>query len=90
MEAEHDVETIGQQVDTPKPSNPWTRTGYHSIAEILANDIWPNKFRLVARIKDFYPLRLEDCVILRCMQCAEEYETFHILKAQDKILKSVF
>jgi hypothetical protein len=47
--------------------------GFNSISEILASDKCPNKFRLVARVKEFYPLHLEECVILRCMKCQETY-----------------
>lgn len=79
MQGERRLETKERQVSLLKANTPYPRPGYHSIGEILANDKWPNKFRLTARIKDFYPLQLEDFVVLRCMQCEEECAT-HIFQ----------
>jgi len=56
-----------------KPSHRlFDRSKCSTIKEILAIEKSPNKFRLIAHAVDFYPLRLEDCVVLYCAQCKQE------------------
>lgn len=47
--------------------------GYNAIGEILGNKKYPSTFRLISRIVDFYPLKPEEFVELRCSSCQEEY-----------------
>jgi hypothetical protein len=44
-----------------------------TVEAIRKNEQCPNRFRLIARIVDFYPLHLDECVVLRCMKCKKEY-----------------
>lgn len=45
-----------------------------TIKELEAYDVssGPAIFHVVARIVDFRPLHLVDCVVLRCTECNEE------------------
>jgi hypothetical protein len=75
MEDERSLEKKGGEINVTDVdiSHPYPLPGFNSISEILASAKCPNKFRLIARIKEFYPLHLEECVILRCMKCQEMY-----------------
>jgi hypothetical protein len=46
---------------------------YSTIKDVLASDKCPNTFSVVARVVDYYPLRLNECVVQQCTKCQEEY-----------------
>lgn len=48
------------------------RPGYTTINDMVTDEKCPNKFRLEARIIDFYPPDPYDWVITHCVQCKEE------------------
>jgi hypothetical protein len=48
-------------------------SGVSTIAEVMESPFCPSQFRVVARVIDFYPLRLEDCVVLHCSNCHKEW-----------------
>ncbi|KAI0064530.1 hypothetical protein BV25DRAFT_1914244 [Artomyces pyxidatus] len=61
------------------------RRGFSSIEQILNSPKCPGRFRVNARVTDFYPLRLRDCVSFRCRVCREEItdESRGCLKCKD-------
>ena len=74
IEDERNLEMGDQKISVAEVDiSPYRLPGFNSISEILASKRCPNNFRLMARIKDFYPRRLDACVILRCMKCQEMY-----------------
>ncbi|RPD66503.1 hypothetical protein L226DRAFT_609332 [Lentinus tigrinus ALCF2SS1-7] len=44
---------------------------YISLADVKASDTCPGVFRVQARVVDFFPDDLRDCVVLRCTSCNE-------------------
>ncbi|KAI0318822.1 hypothetical protein OF83DRAFT_1113892 [Amylostereum chailletii] len=48
------------------------RPGYSSVKEILSSEHSPSTFRLHARVTDFFPMSLRDCIVLSCGLCDHE------------------
>ncbi|KAH7906154.1 hypothetical protein BJ138DRAFT_1016657 [Hygrophoropsis aurantiaca] len=46
--------------------------GDATIKHIISSEACPSKFEVIARVVDFYPLSLQDAVILHCMKCDAE------------------
>ncbi|KAA1469424.1 hypothetical protein DENSPDRAFT_603066 [Dentipellis sp. KUC8613] len=59
--------TSGSTLKSARPSV--VRKGYSSIRQILESTKCPGRFRLRARVVDFYPLSLKDCILALCKKC---------------------
>jgi len=69
-----------QQGETINPSSEPTKQAsdtlsllkgspHSTIQEVLTSDKCPNEFCVVARVVDYYPLRLDECVVQQCTKC---------------------
>ncbi|KAI0064529.1 hypothetical protein BV25DRAFT_245903 [Artomyces pyxidatus] len=61
------------------------RRGFSTIKQVLDSPTCPGRFRVNARVFDFFPLRLRDCVSFRCSGCYNEIpdNTRGCLKCKD-------
>ena len=57
----------------PPPQDEAAAEGHVSLAAVKAHEECPAVFRVRARIVDFFPDNLRDCVIRRCSQCEKTY-----------------
>ena len=51
-----------------------SRNGSRTISRVLQSSTCPARFRVTARVVDFYPLLVENFAVLRCTSCNEEYD----------------
>ncbi len=81
------TEAAGRQLAALKPSVKAKGKGnavpkanqYVSIDDVKASDSCPGVFRVQARVVDFFPDNLRDCIVLQCTSCKEMYVPNHSL-----------
>ena len=75
------IKSADNSVTECRPSTPETSENL-TLKQVIASTVCPNKFTFVARVTDFFPLRLEDATFLRCTKCNTELAQINISLVQ--------